>query len=500
MLKQRFLLQFGSGIFLKILGMISTIVVARIVGPEVLGQVTFGMAFASLFTIITGLWGTPHIKIVAEGTPIKEAMGVFVRLKVLTMSLFLIAGFSWAHFLQEQIIGIRFDSEQLLIVDLALLAVFSHQLMKFGNTTFQARMEQVKANVPDLVKGLLFQFGRIAVVLLGFTAVGLIFWDMAAALIASIFTFLLLRRLPIGSFSKSLAKRYWGYAKPLILFMIVTVAVKYLDKVLLKEFTSENELGFYTVAFSLGGMLLLIKSQIGVVFFPLFTRYLADGEHQRLADLVAKYMELVMFIIFPFVAGIIVAAYQIIKTLYGITFEPSVIPFTLLISSSFLTLLGQPFGNIISGAGKFYQLTWVNTIRAIIFFIALYFFLSEDFFNLGAIGLAACVLIGQMTEFVMFQIYAAKLTSGSFWRRKHLMFLGPIALLFGFYWLQWMGGFQQSYWSIAFGILSTGTIFAFLVFTKTLDNELMDQVGQIGSVKKLKSYIVKELTKNKDND
>ena len=55
MLKQRFLVQFGSGVFLKILAMVSSIIVARIVGPEVMGEVAFGISFASLFTVFTGL-------------------------------------------------------------------------------------------------------------------------------------------------------------------------------------------------------------------------------------------------------------------------------------------------------------------------------------------------------------------------------------------------------------------------------------------------------------
>ena len=164
-----------------------------------------------------------------------------------------------------------------MIIDLSLY-VISHQLVKFGNTTFQARMEQVKANVPDLIKGLFFNFGRIAVALLGFTAVGLIAWDLIAGMVGAVFAFLLLRSLPVGEWSSDIAKKYWNYAKPLILFMLVTVSVKYLDKVILGTYVSKEELGYYTVAFALGGMLLLVKSQIGVIFFPLFSKYLTDGQ------------------------------------------------------------------------------------------------------------------------------------------------------------------------------------------------------------------------------
>lgn len=500
MLKQRFLIQFGSGVFLKVLGMFSTIIVARYAGPEVLGQVAYGMAYASLFTIITGLWGTPHIKIISEGTPIGAAMGVFVRLKILTLLLFLVLGFSWAHFLQDIFLNVSFSRRQLLIIDLSLLTVVGHQLIKFGNTTFQAKMEQAKANIPDLIKGILFQLGRIVVVLLGSAAVGIIAWDLTASLISTLFTFKLLQNLPIDRFNKTLAMRYWSYAKPLILFSIVTVTVKYLDKVLLKELTSETELGFYTVAFSLGGMLLLIKSQIGVTFFPLFARFISQGENERLVDVVSKYLNLVLFIVFPLIAGIIIASKQIIIVLYGIQYEPSVISFIILILSSFVTLLGQPFGNIISGAGKFYQLTVVNTIKAIIFFIALYFLLSDDFLSLGSIGLSLAVLLGQLVEFITFQIYASRISSGVFWRKKHFVSILILVILLISMWMQSILGFTNNLWSIAFAVMVTSMIFILLLFTKVIDQELIYDLKEIKSFKKLKSYIQKELNKNHNHD
>ncbi len=500
MLKQRFLIQFGSGIFLKILGMASSIVVARIAGPSVIGTIAFGMAFASLFTVITGLWGTPHIKIISEGVSIKQAMGVFIRLKSLTMLLFLVLAFSWAHFFQEVFFNDSFTESQLMVIDVSILAVISHQLVKFGNTTFQARMEQLKANLPDLLKGLTFNIGRVVVVLLGFTAVGLIVWDLISSIVGVAITIYFLRKLPMGKFSSSLAKKYWNYAKPLILFMIVTVSVKYLDKVILKFFTTEEELGYYAVAFSLGGMLLLIKSQIGVIFFPLFAKYISDGSPEKLSRVVNSYIELVLFIIFPVVAGISLAGFPIIDILYGAEYRASAIPFMILIGSSFLTLVGQPFGNIVTGAGKFYHFTWISTIKSLLFFITLYFLLSPRYFGLGAIGLAIAVFFSQIVEISVSQFYAKRMVKVNFWQSKYLYFVVSVLILGLFFWIQINFKFYDSYWSIPYAIAAVALITGFLFFTKTINPELLGHLGQIGSVKKLKSYISKELTKNKDNE
>jgi O-antigen/teichoic acid export membrane protein len=496
MLKQRFLVQFGSGVFLKALGMFSTIIVARYAGPEVLGQVAYGMAYASLFTMITGLWGTPHIKIISEGTPIGAAMGVFVRLKLLTILLFLALGFSWVHFLQDIFLGGSFSPKQKIIIDLSLLTIVGHQLTKFGNTTFQAKMEQVKANIPDLIKGILFQLGRVLVVLLGSAAVGLIAWDLVTSLISALFTLKLLRKLPIERFNKTLAMHYWSYAKPLILFSIVTVSVKFLDKVLLKELTSETELGFYTVAFSLGGGLLMIKSQIGVTFFPLFARFISEGANERLADVVSKYLNLVLFIVFPIITGLIIASKQIIIVLYGIQYEPSVSSFIILTISSFVTLLGQPFGNIISGAGKFYQLTTVNTIKAIIFFIALYFMVSDDFLSLGSIGLSLAVLLGQIVEFITFQVYASRISPGEFWRKTHFKSILILVILLTSMWTQSMLGFSNNLWSFVFAFVITIVIFVVLSFIGVINQKLIDDLKELKSFKKLKIYTLKEFNKS----
>ena len=50
MLKQKFIVQFGTNIGLKILAMIAGIFVARYAGPEVVGDLAYGIAYVSIFS------------------------------------------------------------------------------------------------------------------------------------------------------------------------------------------------------------------------------------------------------------------------------------------------------------------------------------------------------------------------------------------------------------------------------------------------------------------
>ena len=63
MLAQKLILSYSSKIVVQIIQIIASIVVARIAGPTVLGTVTFGLSYVTIFTFIADLgFGTAYIK------------------------------------------------------------------------------------------------------------------------------------------------------------------------------------------------------------------------------------------------------------------------------------------------------------------------------------------------------------------------------------------------------------------------------------------------------
>ena len=83
MLGQKLLLGVYSQIFIRILQMLVTIIVARVVGPEVMGTIAFGLAFVTLFSFTSDLGlGAAHMKLISQGEDENECIGTFLRLKI----------------------------------------------------------------------------------------------------------------------------------------------------------------------------------------------------------------------------------------------------------------------------------------------------------------------------------------------------------------------------------------------------------------------------------
>ena len=64
MLKQKFLVDFGSKLFIYFLTALTGIVVSRVAGPEVIGVLGYGLSFVSMFFFMFALFGTSHIKLI----------------------------------------------------------------------------------------------------------------------------------------------------------------------------------------------------------------------------------------------------------------------------------------------------------------------------------------------------------------------------------------------------------------------------------------------------
>lgn len=69
MLKQKFIIQYGSMAITQIVGMFAGIIVARLAGPGVMGMVAYATSYVSLLGFINGVFGSAHIKLVNEEGP-----------------------------------------------------------------------------------------------------------------------------------------------------------------------------------------------------------------------------------------------------------------------------------------------------------------------------------------------------------------------------------------------------------------------------------------------
>ena len=344
--------------------MIAGIVVARVAGPEVVGYIAYATALISVFGFTTGLFGTGHIKLISEGKDLGKCVSTYNVLQGFSLLLYAVFVAGWIYYTFFFKNADHFDRVQFIVVIIVFAAILLSKIVTFHEVSFTAQLKQAKANYPAFIRGILFQSGRIIVVLLGFKAIGLSLWNLMSTIIVLPFAIKLFRSLPRGGFDKNLAKQYYAYAIPIFLIVLINSFVTYSDKLILKNATNTKELGYYSAAFALGGMILIVGRTIGTIFFPLFSSLIEKKNWQAVNDKITNFQRFNILFILPMVVLLALISKPLLLFVLGHKYINSILPFSILLFASYFNITGLPYGNVITGMGKFYTNVWINVINS----------------------------------------------------------------------------------------------------------------------------------------
>ena len=411
MLKQKFIVQYGSMAITQIVGMVAGIIVARLAGPGVMGMVAYGTSYVSLLGFINGIFGSAHIKLVSEGRKHSECMAVYTRLQIICALIYFIAVLA-LFLVQKNVLHYLFESrEQEWIILIALLTHAFELYGQYANTVFTANLQQAKANLPNFFKTIIFHIGRILIVIFFVKnlALKLYSWHLILAILFIPVIHRLLKEYPIGKYDNILAKQYFKYGRAIFFMTVIDSVISYSDKLMLAHFTNTTQLGYYSAANSIGGLILTLAGSAGLIFFPLFSGYISKGDWESVNTKIYQYHEFIILFIFPLICLLAIVGGPILLLILGNKYKQSIIPFQILIFASYISVVGMPYGNIITGMGKFNLAIIINIIRLVIFLISIYIFIAPGMLNLGAIGLAANQLVLNLTRNGLFLYFANKL-------------------------------------------------------------------------------------------
>lgn len=499
MLKQKFIVHFGSNFIIQLFSLFAGIIVARLAGPEVVGTIAYGTSYVMVWGFLTGLFGSGHIKLVSEGQNIGKCMAVYSRLLIGSVALyfFVVSGF---FLIQKYVLHLKFenDAQQLVIFLLFFAAVFEN-FYNFSSTTFTATMEQARANLPFFVKSIAWQTGRIVVVLLGFKAIGLAAWNLVIALLVLPLVYKLIKKYPGTEWDHELFKRYVGYAVPIFFVVVINSIIQYSDKLFLAHYTNTIELGYFSAANSIGGLVLIAATAVGNIFFPLFSSLLRTNDWDAVRGKIMQYQEFLAIFAFPLVCIIAVISAPLLVFVLGDRYEPSIVPFVIIAFATYVSVAGMPYGNTITGAGRFYLNVLINLIKLVIFVISINILISPRFLGLGATGLALNLLVINLATNLLYLHFSKSLNNLSFFSiqnafRYLMIFSVSVALyLYQDTFSEWF-----AFWWIAivpvYLIFVYGLMYIMGLVKITHARQLMDLIN----VTKVLAYVKGELGDNNE--
>ena len=155
----------------------------------------------------------------------------------------------------------------------------------------------------------------------------------------------LFRTLPWEKYNKQLAKKYFGYAIPVFLLVSTNSIIGFSDKLILQHYTNTEELGYYSAAMSLGGMILILGGTIGTIFPPLFSSLIKKNDWKEVNSKIHTFQTFITTFIFPFICLLAIISEPFLTTILGNKYQPSVVPFAILLFASYFFVVGMSYGN-----------------------------------------------------------------------------------------------------------------------------------------------------------
>ena len=496
MLKQKIILSYASQIIFQILQVAASLVVARIAGPTVLGTVAFGTAYVSTLLFVSDLGlVVAHIKMISEGRDEPTCISTFAGLKLASTTLFVLVVLGLFLF-QKYVLDYQFESQtHEYVIFIALVALTINQLLFIPRGTFAARTEQAKTDSINLLQGFVLQPARIVVVLLGFGAIALAWANLASYLLIIPFVWYLFRDYRWGSFDRTLAKEYIRISMPVIVIGMSTGMVYQIDKVLLQFFSDSEQVGYYTAGYKIGGFILLIGKSVRNLFFPLFSKAVAEGNRDYIKDKITRFERFSFIFIMPIVVLVAIFSEPIILLLLGDRYGPSVPVMQLITLAMCIMVVNMPFGSVIDGLGKFRLSAILNLANLLLFVGVIIAMISPQTFNLGATGVAIAIFVSNAFIGTLYRIYATRYFP-VLSHRKALKFITFGAVCFGLGYYVYDQFFDAN-WGlrILFALLYLGGVYGIFILFRWMTPKDWQDLLSIFDFGSMKKYVSGEIKK-----
>lgn len=323
-----------------VLGVLTTVLLARKLGPTAFSTFALGLVLLQLGSILTDLGMSSLLVRESEREPsLQRALLVWgERVK-------LIAGTAVAVVLSGAAM-LMVDGGRERIAVVAIVAALPLQAWSLGTAVMQQRLLLLRISAIVLTQSVVYVFvvGALYLAdasLLGF-ALGYLVFAACSALLVSVATRRLLRDVR-QRLSWTEVRRRIQDAVPLSLTAVVITIYYKIDSVLVYNLASPEDAGSYAVAYRFLDHSSLIPLTLSTLFLPLLTRRLA--ERGTVGEVVDEYVRLTLLVAVPAVGGGMLAAGPIIG-IFGSEYAESVVLLRMLLPAFVPIALGYILANV----------------------------------------------------------------------------------------------------------------------------------------------------------
>lgn len=452
----------------KLILMVNSVLVARLLGPENLGIwaiLSYLQGIAFMFAVV-GV-SSACVKFISEFASTDKKMTGEVITTSITLILLFATLTSIVYFLFSDYIAVGIYNNPLLatlikissftVFIASLTSVFGGIIHGFQEIKLLSKVSIIKAVITLLVLlPLIYAFGLIGAI------VGL--------LIAEFCYFVLIFKYALDITIKNkisiklglkriVIKKSLNYGFPSLLGgLAVLPATLYVTSILA---LSEGfvQVGLFRVANTLSNYLMFIPLAMSLPLFPIISELHANNTN-KISEVISTSFRFAALITLPVAVGLGLFSKIIIPTIYGEAFYDAWLILYFMSATMFLMTIGIILGNVFSGTGKMWQGFGVNFLWMIVFVGTSHYFVGLY----GLIGLGYAYLISYIFHTVVQLTYFDKKLNIKFSGLKFLFSFALLAFLVSYIVLTTLDGFI--YYLVSLALMMVFIICVYFILTK----------------------------------
>jgi O-antigen/teichoic acid export membrane protein len=340
-----------------------TIYLARYLGADGYGIISFAIAFSGIFTILADLGlNTLIVREVSRNTSLANKFLVnvfFMKILLSLLSFFLII-------VMVNLIG--YSQTTIAVVYFFSLSAILTSLFGIFYSIYQS-FEKIEYQSLGLILSSILIFGGVMIgINLGFGVVRFSMVFFVSSIITLIYTALICFwkfLIPKMDYDITFWKKILKEALPFGITGISVVLYINIDSVILSILQNNEVVGFYNAAYRLVLFLVIIPSTINIAIFPLMSRYHITSK-SSLMFINEKYFKLMLILGIPIGVSITILANKIIILLYGTEYINSIIALQILIWTVIFTFASAASSKLLEATNKQVIITKITIISVLL--------------------------------------------------------------------------------------------------------------------------------------
>jgi O-antigen/teichoic acid export membrane protein len=356
------------------IGFLSTLLIARRLGPEGLGALGFGFGLVGVLSaVVLPGFARAHTKRVAEGRDLGRCLGTMVTLQLglqaVMVLLFAGAWHTWPGLVPEEVAGA------------VLWSLLASQVLASLSGAFTGAFVGREWTVAYGLVLIASRFARLVALVAVLIWLPDIRWVAAVyplegvvALLLGLYVVAYRRGTRLRAPDRDTLRAYWSYARPLLVTTPIGILQDSLDRVVVARWAGLTPAGYYQVARALWELLGSLNAYPFQLLFARLSSLFADRSpavESEARRLFASAVDKLLFLAVPLAFLLWALRSPIVALFYGPTFTPAVGPLAVFVVAALAQAALNPYQFVIYALEQHVRLVPVALLRLVVYLAAM---------------------------------------------------------------------------------------------------------------------------------